>query len=93
MKTSNKNARSQVNELKDFKGSNTFGENTEKFYTVYSYGYHFPLFSYDKVKGVWYTNSDRYSVTTSKHRTQLHPFYPEAFVNKTTKEIKDLISK
>jgi len=38
---------------------------------VYSYGKHWPLFIWEN--GVWYENEDRASVSTSKHRTQLHP--------------------
>lgn len=40
-------------------------------YVVYSYGEHWPLFVYHN--GVWYENSERYSVTTSKHRSVSHP--------------------
>lgn len=40
-------------------------------YVVYSYGDHWPLFVCHD--GVWYENIDRYSVTTSKHRSQSHP--------------------
>lgn len=42
-----------------------------RMYVVYSYGDHWPLFVCHD--GVWYENSDRYSVTTSKHRSQSHP--------------------
>lgn len=42
-----------------------------RLYAVYSYGEHWPLFvNHD---GTWYENSDRYSVTTSKHRSATHP--------------------
>jgi hypothetical protein len=40
-------------------------------YVVYSYGKHFPLFVHQD--GIWYENQDRYSVSTSKHRSQSHP--------------------
>jgi hypothetical protein len=42
-----------------------------RMYVVYSYGPHWPLFVWHD--GVWYENKDRYSVTTSKHRSQAHP--------------------
>lgn len=42
-----------------------------RMYVVYSYGEHWPLFVCHE--GTWYENSGRYSVTTSKHRSQSHP--------------------
>lgn len=42
-------------------------------YVVYSYGSHFPMYVWDEATGEWYGNSDRYSVTTSKHQTYCHP--------------------
>jgi len=72
-KTSNKNARTYVQSFKPFKGSNTFGITIGNGdgYAVYSYGTHFPLFVY--LNGQWFENGERYSVSTSKHRSQLHP--------------------
>lgn len=75
-RVANKDARSRVQERKEFEGSNTFGvwkpdvDGVSR-YVVYSYGLHWPLFIYEK--GRWYENEDRYSVSTSKHRSQLHP--------------------
>jgi hypothetical protein len=71
MKTANWNARGLVQECRPFKGNNTFGERVGNAYVVYSYGTHWPLFV--NVDGKWYENAGRYSVTTSKHRSQLHP--------------------
>ena len=42
-------------------------------YVVYSYGYHWPLFVYVPKADTWFENSDRHSVTTSRHRTFTHP--------------------
>lgn len=42
-----------------------------RMYVVYSYGEHWPLFVWHD--GTWYENSERYSVTTSKHRSASHP--------------------
>lgn len=72
----NKDARIFVQEHEPFRGSNTFAEQRhlggeEPAYIVFSYGYHWPLFIY--TGGKWYENADRYSVSTSKHRNQLHP--------------------
>ena len=71
VKTSNRNARASVQARNVFDASNTFGRIVGPLYVVYSYGVHWPLFVYEG--GVWYENEDRYSVTTSKHRSQLHP--------------------
>lgn len=78
----NYRARDYVQRKEHFDGANVYarwhrrnGALTSKqtIYVVYSYGNHFPMFVYDADAEVWVENSDRYSVTTSKHRTQLHP--------------------
>lgn len=85
MRTSNKDARQYVQRKVEFKGSNTFAEllspddGVATFrYVVYSYGHHYPMFvaewqAGDRENATWYENSDRYSVSTSKQRSQLHP--------------------
>jgi len=73
----NRDARRYVQERKPFTGSNTEGvwrrdSNTHtRRYVVTSYGNHFPLFIWED--GVWYENVDKYSPTTTKHKSQLHP--------------------
>ena len=42
-----------------------------KLYVVYTYNT--VLFVYDPDAGVWFENTTRYSATSSKHRSQLHP--------------------
>lgn len=42
-------------------------------YVVYSYGAHWPLFIWCDDSLQWYSNSDKYGTTTSKHYTQSHP--------------------
>ena len=72
LKTSNKNARNIVENKCEFQGANTFGVwESEDVYVVYSYGKHFPM--YVNINRVWYENSDKYSVSTSKQQTQLRP--------------------
>ena len=44
---------------------------TPSLYVVYSYGTHWPLFMWDN--GEWWENEDKYSRTTTKHRSQTHP--------------------
>ena len=76
-RVANRDARRYVQERKPFTGSNTEGvwrrdSNTHaRRYVVTSYGNHFPLFIWED--GVWYENVDKYSPTTTKHKSQLHP--------------------
>ena len=81
----NYKARAYVQRKEHFDGAHIFarwsvkesdhkmGRSKQTIYTVYSYGHHFPMFVYDADANVWVENTDRYSVTTSKQRTQLHP--------------------
>ena len=60
---------------KDFEAENVFAASypTTGYYVVFSYGLHWPLFIYDYNKRQWYGNSDKYSVTTSRHYGKLNP--------------------
>ena len=87
MKVSNMKCRGWVQDRLCFNGSNLYGQIVRDKYVVYSYGEHFPLFVYHN--GKWYENSDNYSVTTSKHRTQSHPHTDT--IKLTTTELKDMI--
>ena len=100
MGTANKDCAPYVTDRKEFKGSNLFGEwdyvsdwekkrrsNTP--YVVYSYGRHFPIYIW--LDGVWYENTDKYSVSTSKHQTQARPDADTVQVD--TQGMKDLISR
>ena len=79
MNISNKDCAPYVTKRKEFKGSHLFGEwdsvaewiSNENMYAVYSYGYHFPIYIW--VGGMWYENTDKYSMSTSKHQTQARP--------------------
>ena len=84
----------------EFKGSNLFGEwdgasdyfdisDTYTPYIVYSYGRHFPIYLY--LNGIWYENTDKYSVSTSKHQTQARP--DASTVKVDTQAIRDIISR
>jgi len=55
------------------KNHTLFGGRQGDRFIVYSYGVHFPLYVWDD--GQWYENEDRYSTTTSRHRTQVRPSY------------------
>jgi hypothetical protein len=74
IRIANRNARRYVETLTPFIGSNLFAEFRTDRYVVYSYGVHFPLFIYSHLTSRWYSNSDKYSVSTSKQRTQCTPF-------------------
>jgi hypothetical protein len=72
----NRDARPYVRRRRPFVGSNhtltAKWTDDDLRYVVYSYG-SWPLFVYDAMVARWFENKDRYSVTTSKHRTQTHP--------------------
>jgi hypothetical protein len=89
VKTSNIKCRQFVQSRQPFTANNLFAVhlpaqpdlNLTERYVVYSYGTHFPLFVWQACDqgsqlGMWFENQDRYSVTTSKHRSQSHPHYP-----------------
>ena len=95
IKTSNQKCSEYVSKFVDFKANNVFSEsiiygviNKELCYAVYSYGHHFPL--YVNKAGIWYENSDKYSVSTSKQQTQARP--DTDTIKKTTSELKEIIS-
>lgn len=74
VKIANRNARVHVQNLEEFQGNNLYaGWRDEKWYIVFSYGTHWPMFAFDRETKTWFENISRYSCTTSKHRTQAHP--------------------
>jgi hypothetical protein len=81
-KIANNQARQVVTDMLEFQGSNTFGvwENPAC-YVVYSYGKHFPIYVFDVVSDMWFGNYDKYSVSTSKHQSQLRPNAPVIYKN------------
>ena len=89
MQVANIRCRRLVQDRVPFRGSNLYAEpRPDGAYVVFSYGEHFPLFVYKG--GRWFENSDRYSVSTSKHRTQSHPHVET--VKLPTDELKRLLS-
>jgi len=71
-KIANYKARNFVQSCRPFKGGSIFADTLANgIYVVWSYGRHWPLFA--RLGDQWYENDDRYSVTTSKHRSQCHP--------------------
>ena len=56
-----------------FQVNTIFGENKGRLYVVYSYGYHFPMYVYDRDLCTWFYHNDTYSRTTSKHQNITRP--------------------
>ena len=99
MKIANNKASLFTSRKQEFQGSNTFGTwgklspngiPARSVYTVYSYGYHFPMYVFKA--GIWYENGDKYSQTTSKQQNQLRPSIDGAFIVTTTEKMKSLIN-
>jgi len=97
-RTSNSKARLLVNGLTDFTGSNTFAETNAPtdtrptyLYTVYSYGYHFPMYIAEWFEGgtpTWYENTDKYSQSTTRQQSHTRPSAPT--IPMTTEQMKQL---
>ena len=90
MKTTNKNARSFVEKREPFRGSNLFAEYHNDIYVVYSWGYHWPLLAC--VRGVWYRNIDRTSVSTSRQLSQVTP-HTHNYIDTSLINIKRIINR
>lgn len=84
VRTTNRKARDYTVNGIPFTNSNgqLFGRwETPKLFVVYSYGTHWPLFAWDD--GTWYENEDKYSSTTSRHRSQSHPLAETVKISRT----------
>ena len=73
LKISNREARECVEKRIEFNANNIFARWTHsgRAYVVYSYGFHWPMYVFED--GRWYANTDKRSVTTSKHTNQTRP--------------------
>lgn len=87
IKIANGDCRRYVQSKQQFTGSNMFGrwehptrclitniKSKSMHYVVYSYGNHFPIYVF--TEGRWYENTENYSRTTGRHKSQAHP-HPE----------------
>ena len=82
-RVANKDIDKYIDRLEEVKGSNIFAENSatlsdnpetdDNLYIVYSYGWHFPMYIHCRQSNLWYGNSSKYSVSTSKHQSQARP--------------------
>lgn len=78
---SNNQVRSHVEACRPFRTNNgtMFGTLStdprgDKWYAVYSYGAHFPMYVCDMVTGQWFGNWDKVSRTTSAHQGKAQPW-------------------
>jgi hypothetical protein len=73
IRTTGQRCRPYVTARQPFTNSNgqLFARYEQGLFVVYSYGAHWPLYIYDGAQ--WLENSDRASMTTSKHRSQARP--------------------
>lgn len=91
MKTTNAKSRQFVESLKPFKANNLSARIEEfpiRCYVVYSYDW-YPLFVYDYETNRWFENGERYSVSTSKQKSQCGPITHRTILSH--QETKDLI--
>ena len=83
MQVRNMDAAPMVARFEIFTASHIFSREYVKrgdgLYAVFSYRETWPMFVFHKASGVWYENSDKFGVTTSKQQNQMRP------VNNTVK--------
>ena len=95
MKIANRDSSSKTSKLEPFKGSNLYGQKEGNRYVVYSYGYHFPLYIMKEFSDghiVVLENMDKYSVSTSRHKSQARPRGDDfIFVESNTADLKALL--
>jgi hypothetical protein len=71
----NSDIRSHVDALHDFETNNktVYGEKKGKYYVVYSYGEHYPMYVCDFEAEVWLGNNEKSSRTTERHKKHAKP--------------------
>lgn len=90
MRTTNTKSRAFVQDKIAFQANNLKGVSLPSVYVVYSYGW-YPLFAFSFITRKWYENKDRYSVSTSKQKSQSHPQTETILMSH--EELKDFILK
>lgn len=68
-----------------------FPVDTDDLYIVYSYGYHWPIYVYDKATGQWFGNESKYSVTTTRHLSDVKPAPHHEITWLTVEQVVDLV--
>ena len=89
---SNQEMSDYVTELQPFTNhtESVWSDDVGDMYVVYSYGTHFPIYMYDHKTEMWFGNSDRYSPTTSRHRSLARP-QVEGMYMVTSTDLSDII--
>jgi len=90
MKIANKDTGKYAGKKEPFVANNLSGIAINKKYIIYSYGW-YPLYICDR-HGIWYENTTKYSITTSKHKSQSHPWGSGKIIPKTHKQLKKIFS-
>ena len=98
----NKNAAQYVYNLEPFQGNNLYAvDYNPETYVVFSYGEHWPLYIIRRSNpNVIMENNDKYSSTTSKHKTQARPTrgrmagagYDMQYIPFNTRELRSLLA-
>ena len=92
MNTTLKQAVNLIARRKDFKGNSLYAKTISNFYIVYSYGQHFPIAVYNLDSSMWYINTDKYSITTSRHQSIVRQaLIGETVEQCTTEYLKNLL--
>lgn len=75
-----------------FRIGDIFSVNEKKYYVVYSYGYHYPMFVWDRLTDTWYENITKYSATTLRHKNLSRPS-STTMLERTTEQIQDMLRR
>ncbi|MFZ1538690.1 MAG: hypothetical protein WAT23_15065 [Chromatiaceae bacterium] len=73
MYTPLRDVRNYVTHQEPFTGNNIFAEQRDYAYAVYSYRFNYPILI--NIAGIWFENSTKYSMTTTRHLSSARPFH------------------
>lgn len=90
MKTTNSKSRIFTQAKQAFEASNLRAIHRNGLYIVYSYKW-YPIFVCDMQSGEWFENHERYSVSTSRQKSQSHPNVDTWL--RSTEELNEIIRK
>lgn len=72
----------------DFEGNSVEALYRNGMYTVYSYGYHFPMYIYDE-DVEWLGNESKWGTTTSRHQSKCRPNNVRVWLN--TEQMQEVL--
>ena len=85
MRTTNKNCRTFVENMQEFKGNNLEGKfNSNGNYVVLSYGWYPVFINYGNK---WFEVADTYSVSTARQMTQSRPYNTTKVSKETMRDL------